>query len=121
MNELTPVTTEGRTLACLSYGSIFFGLPFFLLPLLMSKDAFAIHHAKQAAEIYLGFILLFVLYFLLSFITCGFGGLCFPIMFLPYIPVLHGVMMTLNNEWRVPFGVTGLVDSAMAGVQADQK
>ncbi len=121
MNELSPVTTEGRTMACLSYASIFMGLPFFLLPLLMRKDAFAIHHAKQAAEIYVGFIVMFGLYFLLSFITCGFGGLCFPIVFLPYIPMLHGVLMALNNEWRVPFGVTGLVDSALAGVQADKQ
>ncbi|HNC95311.1 MAG TPA: hypothetical protein PLA94_32920 [Myxococcota bacterium] len=121
MNELAPVTTEGRTLACLSYASIFMGLPFFLIPLLMRKDAFAIHHAKQAAEIYVGFIVIFGLYFLLSFITCGFGGLCFPMVFLPYIPMLHGVMIALNNEWRVPFGITGMVDSALSGVQADQK
>jgi hypothetical protein len=123
------VSSEGRALATVSYVSVLTGLPLFLIPLIMRKDEFAIHHAKQAAEAYVAFFLAgfvaFFGYFILSFITLGFGSLCcFPIMALPllaYVPMIHGIMLSLNNEWKAPIGVFGIADSVLAGVRADQR
>jgi len=38
---------EGKTFAILSYVLSFIGLPFFLIPLFMRNNAYALYHAKQ--------------------------------------------------------------------------
>ena len=38
---------EGKTFAILSYVLMFVGLPFFLIPLIMRNNDFALYHAKQ--------------------------------------------------------------------------
>lgn len=121
MKELSPVTMDSRSMACQSYAFLLLGLPLFLFPLLMRKDAFAIHHAKQAAEICIGSVLLFGLVFLSPFFTGDLIELCFPTLVLPCIPVVHGMLLAVSGQWRSPVGVTGLVDSALARVQADRK
>lgn len=121
MNDLAPVSEEGRLWACLSYASILTGLPLFIIPLVQRRDEFAIHHAKQAAESYAWFFACVTGYVLLSLVTCGVGTLCFPIILLPYVPMCHGIILSLNNEWRAPFGVLGIGDSMLSGVRADRR
>jgi hypothetical protein len=49
------------------------------------------------------------------------GSLLFPIVMLPYIPTVHGLILALNNDWGRPIGTFGLADSMLSGVQADPK
>jgi uncharacterized membrane protein len=116
------VSTESRAIAAVSYASVLTGLPLFLIPLIMRKDEFAIHHAKQAAEIYAAFFLCVSGYAAISLFTLGLGSLfCFPMIFLPYIPMVHGLLLSLNNEWKAPIGVFGIGDSILSGIRADQR
>jgi hypothetical protein len=121
MNDLAPVTEEGRLWACISYASVFTGLPLFLLPLVQRRDEFAIHHAKQAAEAYIWFLACITGYIVLSLATCGIGTLCFPIVLFPYVPMIHGMILAVNNEWRAPIGILGMGDSMLANVRADRR
>lgn len=45
---------EGKTFAILSYALSFVSLPFFLVPLIMRNNAYALYHAKQSLMIWLG-------------------------------------------------------------------
>lgn len=45
---------EGKVFAILSYALSFVGLPFFLIPLIMRNNEFALYHAKQSLIIWLG-------------------------------------------------------------------
>ena len=62
---------EGKVFAILSYALSIIGLPFFLIPLIMRNNAFALYHAKQCLIIWLGGIVVGVLGSLLSFICIG--------------------------------------------------
>ena len=116
-----PITQEGRIWAYLSYASIVTGLPLFVVPFVQRNDAFAIHHAKQAAAAYLILVGLIFAYFVISAITCGFGFFLFPIVLLPYVPMIHGFVLVTNSEWTEPVGVLGLGDKLFSGVQVEQK
>jgi uncharacterized membrane protein len=49
---------EGKTFAVLSYVIGLIGLPFFLVPLIMRKNEFALYHAKQCLIIWLAAIVI---------------------------------------------------------------
>lgn len=118
MNDLAPVSDEERLWAIASYASVFVGFPVFIIPLALRKSDFAIYHAKQAAEAYVYLVgSIFVLTFL-SVLTCGFGVILMPLGFLPWIPMIHGIILCLNNERKAPIGTFGLAESALASVQA---
>lgn len=127
-NLPSEVTQDGRNFALIAYASGFTGLPLFLIPLAMRKDDFSIHHAKQAAEIYLisiGWVaMLSFAYFAFSLITFGLGSLlglcCLPLYALPVVSTIHGLILALNNEWRAPLGVFGIADSLLSSVRAEK-
>jgi uncharacterized membrane protein len=116
--EPTPeISQDGRTWAYVAYASMFVGFPLFLVPMLQRNDAFALFHAKQAAVAYIAMIALFFAYGFISIITCGFGAVLFPMVLLPYVPMIHGVLLVSNGEWKEPIGVFGLGNTLFAGVQ----
>lgn len=115
-----PITQEGRVWAYLSYASVFIGFPLFVIPFVQRNDAFALYHAKQAAVAYLLWIVLLMVYFTISMITCGFGAILFPMVLLPYVPMIHGFVLVSNGEWKEPIGVLGLGDSLFGGVRIDK-
>jgi uncharacterized membrane protein len=116
-----PITQDGRVWAYLSYVSVFIGFPLFVIPFIQRNDAFALYHAKQAAVAYLLWVVLLMAYVVISVVTCGFGGLLFPMVMLPYIPMIHGFVLVSNGEWKEPIGVFGLGDSLFGGVRIDNK
>lgn len=62
---------EGKAFAVLSYALSFFGIPFFLVPLVMRNNAFALYHAKQCLLLWLGGIAVVAVTLLLSVICIG--------------------------------------------------
>ncbi len=116
-----PITQEGRTWAYLSYASMFLGLPLFIVPFIQRNDAFALYHAKQAAVAYLMMVVLVVLYFAISIVTCGIGTLLFPMVMLPYVPMIHGFVLVSNGEWKEPIGILGLGDKLFGGVKLESR
>lgn len=111
------ITQESRVLACLSYASAFTGLPLFIIPLAQKTDRFAMFHARQAAITWIGLLVCFFAYFFISFVTCGFGALLFPILMLPYIPALHGIVLALDDKEQEPFGVFGLGERLLGSLR----
>ncbi|MDP2305395.1 MAG: hypothetical protein Q8P18_05165 [Pseudomonadota bacterium] len=114
-----PITQEGRTWAYLSYASVFVGFPLFVVPFIQRNDAFALYHAKQAAVAYLLWVVLLMVYFTISMVTCGLGFFLFPMVMLPYVPMIHGFILVSNGEQTEPIGVLGFGDSLFAGVTVD--
>lgn len=75
---------KGAGLAVLSYCSVLFGVPFFLVPLVLRNNPFSLHHAKAAGAIYL----LCYAFVLLATLNCA---LFLPLALLAYIPALIGI------------------------------
>lgn len=120
-------TSDGRMMACVAYASMLVGLPLWLIPFVQKNDAFALRHAKHAAVAYLGAIGLFFLYFfgtiVLSVVTLGFGSFlglcCMPMLFLPYVPAIHGVILATSDKSDAPLGTFGLGDSLFRTFQVE--
>jgi len=106
--------------ALLSYASMFLGFPVFIVPLAMRNNEFAVYHARQAATIFIGFLLLFMAYFVLAFITCGFGAILFPVIFLAWVPTIHGIILASNGELQEPVGLFGMGDRLFGSITANQ-
>lgn len=102
---------DGKLWAMLSYASMFMGFPIFIVPLAMRDNEFALYHARQAAGIYVGWLVLFMVVFVFSFITCGFGAMLVPVIFIAYIPSIHGIILASNGEMREPMMLYGLGDA----------
>ncbi len=62
---------EGKTFAILSYALTLIGLPFFLVPLIMRNNTFALYHAKQCLMIWLGAIAISIVGSILSVVCIG--------------------------------------------------
>lgn len=107
MSEHPPITSEGRTWAYLSYASTVIGLPFCIVPLVQRNDAYALFHAKHATVTYILFWVLLFVYMGLSMVTCGVGALCFPIVFIAYAPMIHGLAIVSQDKWEEPMGLVG--------------
>jgi hypothetical protein len=118
----SPPSDNGKLWAALSYGGFFFGLPVGIVPLLQRDDPYALKHAKTATAVWLGvFILSMVLtliYTVLSFVTCGFGAILFPMLLLPLpwgmLVGIHGLLLSLNGSWDEPMGGFGLGEKLFA-------
>ena len=100
---------RGKGLALLSHGSVLFGLPVFLIPLVMRDNRFALHHAKAAA---VNFIL-FAAMLALTFGTCG---IFLPAMLLCYVPALVGVVLASSGERAGPFAFGNLGERLFARI-----
>lgn len=120
-------TSDGRTMALVCYASMVVGLPLWLIPFLQKNDAFALRHAKHAAVAYLGGFLIGMAYvvgtLVLTVVTLGFGGFlslcCMPMLFLPLVPAIHGVILAMGDKSDPPLGTFGLGDSLFSGVQIE--
>ncbi|MEQ1505148.1 MAG: hypothetical protein ABMB14_23135 [Myxococcota bacterium] len=121
-----PVASDqGKMWALLSYASFFFMFPLGVIPLLQRDDPFALYHAKHATAVWLVWFvsstLLTVLYSVITFVTCGFGGLLFPIILLPLpwvmIVGVHGAILSMNGEWAEPIGGFGLGEILFKSIQ----
>ncbi|TXD33954.1 DUF4870 domain-containing protein [Lujinxingia vulgaris] len=75
---------KGVGLAVLSYCSVLFGVPFFIVPLVLRDNPFSLHHAKAAGAIYL----LCYAFVLLATLNCA---LFLPLALVAYIPALIGI------------------------------
>lgn len=123
------VSEDGKLWALLSYGGLFFGIPLWIAPLLMRNDAFALHHARQAAVIFAYGFLLVSLYtvgsVLISVVTFGILSIvslcCMPVLFLPIVPTIHGLMLAYNQQWTEPVGMFGLGTKLLGSIQVEQK
>jgi len=62
---------EGKVFAVLSYALSLVGLPFFLVPLIMRNNEFALYHAKQSLILWLAGIAAAVISMILSFLCIG--------------------------------------------------
>ena len=69
--EGTGDVEEGKAFAVLSYALSFVGIPFFLVPLIMRNNTFALYHAKQCLILWLGGIAVAIVSMLLSFVCIG--------------------------------------------------
>lgn len=98
----------GKVLAMVSYAGIFISIPLGVIPMFMRDNEFAMYHGKQATA---SFIIAFALGIILSVViavTCGFGVILLPIMFLPLATAIHGLIIASKGEMKEPFGVFGL-------------
>lgn len=101
---------DGKTLALLCHGSLLFGLPLFILPLLMRDNRFALHHAKAAGVTYVLFMMMAVL----TVLTCG---VAFPLIFLCYVPAFVGMVSAAKGELAGVWGMGKLGESLLSGIQ----
>lgn len=115
---------NARLLAALGYAGFFIGFPTGVIPLLMRQDALSLHHGKIATAVWLGnFVVMTiasVLFTLFTWITCGLGGLLFPVLFVPLlwglVTAVHGLVLALNGELEEPIGAFGLGDRIFGGI-----
>ena len=111
---------RGKGMAYLAYASIFLGFPVFILPLIQRDNPFSLYHARQAAGIYVLFFIIFAILMAFSFITLGFGSLAFPIVFIVWVPSIHGFMLVSRGEYREPTMLFGLGDKLFGGITLQQ-
>ncbi len=76
----------GKAFAILSYALSFIGIPFFLVPLIMRNNGFALFHAKQSLMIWLAGIALSVISGILTVICIG-----------PFILLIGGIFLLVLN------------------------
>ncbi len=63
---------EGKLFAALSYGLSIIGLPFFIVPLVMRNNGFALFHAKQCLLIWIVALIGYGVSLPLTFVCVGF-------------------------------------------------
>lgn len=120
---------QGKMWAAVSYGSFFFGFPLGVIPLALRDDEFALYHARHATAVWvLHFALIMILTMVLSvisFVTCGLGGLLFPILLVPAamgaVTSIHGVVLALNGERQEPMGGLGLGEMLFSTITLKDK
>lgn len=111
---------RGKGMAYLAYASIFLGFPVFIIPLIQRDNPFSLYHARQAAGIYVLFFIIFAFIMVFSFITLGFGSLAFPLIFIIWVPSIHGFMLVSRGEYREPTMLFGLGDKIFGGITLQQ-
>jgi hypothetical protein len=95
---------SGRTLALLSHLGIIFGLPLFIIPLITRDNALSLHHAKAAAANFIFMMIAAVV----TFVTCGLG---FPLLFLPWVFAIVGMVNASGGKEAGPWGLGTLGES----------
>ncbi len=89
--ETSETWRDGQTMAIFAHMSVLFGIPVFLVPLLLRNDPLSVHHAKAAAVTFAGFYAGLVL----AFVSVG---LFMPIAMLFYIPALVGIARAVQGR-----------------------
>ncbi|AKJ64241.1 DUF4870 domain-containing protein [Kiritimatiella glycovorans] len=94
-----PDVKEGQPLAILSYALNFVSLPFFLIPLLMRNNSFALYHAKQSLLLWIAGVAISVAGVALSFICVGLAILVLGAIFL-LVENIIGLVYACQGERR---------------------
>lgn len=92
-----------KTMAILSYMSVLFGLPVFLVPLIQRKHPLSLHHAKAAG------LISFVFYTLLG-LSAFATGLFLPLTMLAYLPALVGIYRAVQGREAGKWGLGDLAE-----------
>ena len=62
---------------------------------------------------------------LISVVTFGILSIvslcCMPVLFLPIVPTIHGLMLAYNQQWTEPVGMFGLGTKLLGSIQVEQK
>ena len=90
---------DGKAFAILSYALSFIGLPFFIVPLIMRNNAFALFHAKQCLMLWLAGIALSVV--------------CAPLMAI----CIGFILLPAGGIFLLVLGIMGLINSIKAEVK----
>lgn len=97
--------SEGKAFAILSYALSFIGIPFFLVPLIMRNNAFALYHAKQCLIIWLAGIVLGTISTILMAVCIG--AILLPIVgIMLFVFTIIGLIKAVNCE-AVPVPLIG--------------
>lgn len=78
------VVDDGRPMAIASYFSVLFGIPVFVVPMVLRNNEFALHHARAAGVIFLACTAMLAL----AIVNCA---VFLPLAFVCYIPALIGI------------------------------
>jgi len=112
---------DGQVWAYLSYGSMFVGFPLFIIPMVQKDNRFALFHAKQAAVAFILMLALTAVTMALAFMTCGVGAVAVPLIFLAWVPAIHGFIIATNGRMDEPALSFGLAERLFSGLQATPK
>jgi uncharacterized membrane protein len=89
---------DGKAFAILSYALNYFGLPFWLVPLIMRSNEFSLYHAKQCLTLWLACLVLVPVSVVLI-PACGVG---LPLLFAVFVAslVFHilGLINAINGK-----------------------
>lgn len=96
---------EGKAFAILSYVLAFVSLPFFLVPLIMRNNDFALYHAKQCLLLWIAGAAGSMVCGLLS-LAC-IGLLMFPLLFIALLVLAIMGLMTASKGEVKPLPVIG--------------
>lgn len=78
------IVDDGYLMGVFSHFSVVFGVPVFLVPMVLRDNTFALHHARAAGVIYL----VSLLFVVLAVTNCA---IFLPLVFVCYIPALIGI------------------------------
>jgi len=112
---------QGKMWAILSYASMFVGFPVCVLPLAIRDNEFALYHARHATIVYLAAMVLSVAFVFIYLITCGIGILFLPLLFLLWVPTIHGFVLAAGGKMEEPMGLFGLGDKVFGSLQVVKK
>jgi hypothetical protein len=118
-------TDQGKMWAAVSYAGFLFGLPLGIIPMIQRDDAFALFHAKQATAVWLvtfvSAVVLSIVVTVVSIVTCGFGAILYPLVFLPglwlFAVGIHGLILSINGEAREPIATFGLGEKIFGSIK----
>lgn len=91
--------SEGKVFAILCYALSLIGLPFFLVPLIMRNNEFALYHAKQTLMIWLGGIVISAVGSVLLVVCIGIVILLAGFIFLLVLDVM-GLINAVNERMQ---------------------
>ena len=112
---------KGKMWAVLSYASMFIGFPVCILPLAMRDNEFALYHAKHATIVYLAAMVFGVAIMIIYLVTCGLGILFVPLIFLLWVPTIHGFVLAAGGKMEEPMMLFGLADKVFGSLQVVKK
>ncbi len=108
---------QGKMFAILAYASMFIGFPVCVIPLAMRDNEFALYHAKHATIVYLAAMIGGVALMFIYLITCGIGIVFIPLLFLLWVPTIHGFILAAGGKMEEPMGLFGLGEKVFGALE----
>lgn len=115
-SELAKVDDSSRAMAVLCHLSMVLGLPLWLVPMLTRDNAFTLHHAKDAAIIWVMGFVIFSAGLVIWFMTCGLLPV-FGLALLMWLPTLMGLFSAINGQMEEIPLITSLSRSVLGGMK----